>query len=44
MTRCPTGQFEATDLHNWAIAATLQEFGYLITKDAVIDPQIAYVG
>ena len=44
MSRCPTGQFEATDLRNGTIAATLQEFGYLITKDGVIERQIAYVG
>jgi hypothetical protein len=34
-------QIEATDFSNWTIAATLQEFGYLITKDGVIDRQIA---
>jgi hypothetical protein len=44
MSRWPTGQFEATDLRNGTIAATLQEFGYLITKGVVIDRQTAYVG
>jgi hypothetical protein len=35
---------EAADFSNWTIAATLQEFGYLITEDGVIDHQTAYVG
>jgi hypothetical protein len=35
---------EATDFSNGTIAATLQEFGYLIAKGVVIDHQTAYVG
>ena len=30
-------KIKAPDLRNGTIAATLQEFGYLITKDGVID-------